>query len=146
MGLRVPVFQVCQPWKSSVSFSVVTQPPARQPTCAAAKRLLQNALYVAGYELCSALTVVQYLLVGIAGQAGPLCLQPCAFPEWARHVFACPRKFCLECNSSVTAPVASLPLDFVYRRRGVLCNLAKNSLTQLYISFKGSVHLTAALI
>lgn len=46
--------------------------------------------------------------------------------KWVRHVFAHPRKLCLECNSTVIVSVASLALDFVYRRRGVLCNSAKN--------------------
>lgn len=59
--------------------------------------------------------------------------------KWVRRVFACPRKLCLECNSNVIVSVASLPLDFVYRRRGVPYNLSKNHQTLFYLSFKGSV-------
>lgn len=54
----------------------------------AAKKLMQNTLYVAGYKLCSALAMAQYLLVG---PAGPLCIQPRAFPE-AGKVHVCTSK------------------------------------------------------
>lgn len=89
-GLGVLVFQACQPCRSSALFNVASQSPVWQPTCVAAKKLSQNTLYVAGYKLCSALTMAQHLL-GIVGPAGPLCIQPHAFPE-AGRVCVCTSK------------------------------------------------------
>lgn len=112
----------------------------------ASKELLRKALYVASSKLCSALPAVQPLLAGSVGQPNHGVYSPVPSQGWVRHVLACPRKLDLEHNSTVIISVAFLPLDFVYRRRGVPSNSAKIRQTLLYVCFKESVNLTAALI
>lgn len=83
-GLGDLVLQVCQPCRSSFLFNMVGPVACVTAPRAAAglpEALLQKALCGASCELCSTLTTAQYLLVGIAGPAGPLYIQPRVFPE-----------------------------------------------------------------
>lgn len=100
---------------------------------------------MASSKLCSALPAVQPLLAGSVGQPNHGVYSPVPSQGWVRLVLACPRKLDLEHNSTVIISVAFLPLDFVYRR-GVPSNSAKICQTLLYVCFKESVKLTAALI